>query len=290
MYYRKLGHTGLLAGEIGCDAAVLADPTLPDADAVALVHEAIATGVNLFEIAGRGNDGLACRRAAQAFADQRERVLIAVRGGRTAYDVSFDPARVEADARATLAALDCGYIDLFQLDRPSPADLENADLWEAIACLQREGCIRHVGIVAETPETAYVALATRRIAALQVPFNARAAEIRPLLAEARRAGIAVLAASPLLRGMLAHDTPPPEADAITRAVLARLHRFAQESARTPAQAALGWVLAHEEVSAALPSPRTPAELAEALAASDMPLPPERVLLAIQHAWHTVPAS
>jgi|GEM_PF-4255122 len=290
MYYRKLGHTGLLASEIGCDAAVLADPTLTDADAIALAQEAIAAGVNLFEIVGRGNDGLACRRAAQAFADRRERVLIATRGGRATHDAPFDPARLETDVRAALAALDCAYLDLFQLDRPSSADLESAALWETLARLQREGCIRHVGIVAATPAEARAALATRRIAALQIPFNARAADMRPLLAEARRAGIAVLAASPLLRGTLARETPPPDADAVTHAVLARLRRCAAESACTPAQAALGWVLAHEEVTAALPSPRTSAELAEALAVSDLPLPPERVLLAIQHAWHTVPAS
>src|SRR5579875_1397457 len=264
MYYRKLGHTGLLASEIGCDAAVLADPTLTDADAIALAQEAIAAGVNLFEIVGRGNDGLACRRAAQAFADRRERVLIATRGGRATHDAPFDPARLETDVRAALAALDCAYLDLFQLDRPSSADLESAALWETLARLQREGCIRHVGIVAATPAEARAALATRRIAAL--------------------------AASPLLRGTLARETPPPDADAVTHAVLARLRRCAAESACTPAQAALGWVLAHEEVTAALPSPRTSAELAEALAVSDLPLPPERVLLAIQHAWHTVPAS
>jgi aryl-alcohol dehydrogenase-like predicted oxidoreductase len=289
MYYRRLGGTGLLAGEIGLSATALGDSTLSDSDATNLVQFALAAGASLIDTADLDGAGLAEQRIGRAVAARREQALIATKGGRGPNAEPFAAARIEEAARASHARLACGPIDIYQLHHPEPADLDDEALWQTLERLRAEGIIKHLGVVAATPEAASAALASGRITVLQLPYNALAAAMQPLLAQARKAGVAVLAGSPLLGGVLSADTSPAAISATAEAVIARVRSLTRDSGRTAAQTALGWVLAHEEIAVVLPSPRTTAQLEEAIAASDLPLPSERLLAAIQNAWHTVPA-
>jgi aryl-alcohol dehydrogenase-like predicted oxidoreductase len=290
MYYRRLGGTGLLAGEIGLSATALGDPTLSDADAANLVVFALAGGASLIDVSDLDGDGLAEQRVGRAVSRQREKALIATKGGRGPDGAPFSIARIESAARASQARLDCGPIDIYQLHHPTPDDLADEALWEALDRLKADGVIRYAGVAADTPAAALAAIASGRIDVLQAPFNALAAAMRPVLLLARQAGVAVLAGSPLLGGVLACDEVPAEASATAQAVIGRMQALTQDSGRTLAQTALGWVLAHEEIAVALPSPRTTAQLEEAIAASNLPLPSDRILAAVENAWHTVPAS
>ena len=289
MYYRRLGGTGLLAGEIGLSATALGDPTLTDADAANLVLSALAGGASLIDTCDLDGDGLAEQRIGRVVARQREKALIATKGGRSSAGEPFSVARVETAARASQTRLDCGPIDIYQLHHPTPSDLADEALWATLDRLKTDSVIRYVGVAVDTPEAALAALASGRIDVLHAPFNALAAAMRPVLLLARQAGVAVLAGSPLLGGVLACEAIPAEASATAQAVIARMQALTQDSGRTLAQTALGWVLAHEEIAVALPSPRTTAELEEAIAASDLPLPSDRILAAVENAWHTVPA-
>lgn len=293
MYYRRLGGTGLLAGEIGLNATALGDPALDDATAAILVQRALAAGANLIDTADVDGDGVAERRAGRAVNERREHALVATKGGLLQADGfvrDFSPAYIEHAARASLDRLGCGWIDLYQLHHPEPDDLADPALWDLLDRLRVEGIVRHIGVAAANAAAALAALETGRIEVLQVPFHALAGSMAPVLARARQAGVGVLAGSPLMGGVLAGRHGAVGAGQAPRAVLDRIRALSMDSGRSPAQTALGWVLTHEEVAVALPSPRTAAELEEALAASDLPLPSERLLAAIQHAQLTaVPA-
>lgn len=289
MYYRRLGGTGLLAGEIGLSATALGDPALDDAAATMLVQLALAAGANLIDTADIDGDGLAERRVGRAVSERREHALVATKGGRLGAKGAardFSPAYIQQAARASLERLGCGWIDLYQLHDPEPDQLSEPALWDALDGLRKEGIVRHVGVAASSAAAAFAALDSGRIEVLQVPFHALAGAMGPVIARTRQMGVGLLAASPLMGGALAGGRSAANNDGVPRAVLERIRALSIDSGRTPAQTALGWVLTREEVAVALPSPRTAAELEEALAASDLPLPSERLLAAIQHAQLT----
>ncbi|HLZ71946.1 MAG TPA: aldo/keto reductase [Dehalococcoidia bacterium] len=306
MYYRKLGDTGSLVGEIGFGGWTLGGPDglAPDDDtAVELIRSAITRGANFIDTADVYGDGRSERLIGRAIEGRREHAFIATKGGLVSQggvlSRDFSPKHLRRAAEASRERLCCGTIDLYQLHHPTPTDLAEPVLWEELARLQADGVIRHVGVAVQAAEAARAALAapaSAPVATLQLPLNAFDAELLPLLPRARAAGIGVIARAPLLGGVLARDYRPghrfapgdPRAAwpaARLAAALAFARRFrelANENERSAAQAALGWVLAQEEVAVTIPGARLSQQLDENLAASDLPLPAPRLLAAVQH--------
>ncbi len=303
MYYRKLGETGALVGEIGFGGWTLGGPDglAPDDDtAIELIRSAIGRGANFIDTAGIYGDGRSERLIGRAIEGRREHAFIATKGGLVWRDGTlardFSPQHLAGAAQASRERLRCETIDLYQLHHPTPANLAQPELWDALARLQADGVIRHIGVAVQDEEAALASLADSRVATLQLPLNAFDSELLPLLPRARAAGIGVIARAPLLGGVLAgndaprHQSTPEDpragwaADRL-RAALAfaeRLRDLAAANERSAAQAALGWVLAQEEVAVTIPGARLAQQLDENLAASDLPLPSPRLLAAIQH--------
>jgi aryl-alcohol dehydrogenase-like predicted oxidoreductase len=299
MYFRKLGGTGWLTGEIGFVARSGAGRVVPDeATATGMIRHALDRGVSFIDVSPR-DGGSVEQLVGRAIAGRREQALIASHAG-----VGGGAGGLEQQVRASLERLGCEYVDLLQLDHPPASALADPDLWAAIERLQEAGAVQQVGLVADSMEAGLAALEDHRIAVLQVALNAADAELLPLLAAARAAGRGLIVRSPLCGGLLTAPEPSsfgfpggdprrdwPDARLESMRVLAR--RFAALVAaadRSAAQAAIGWVLAHEEVSVVLPAATSPQQLAENLAASDLPLPSPRLLAALQHARLTaIPA-
>ena len=299
MYYRKLGATGCLVGEIGIDAWALGlagGTAHDDATAVAMIRTALLRGANFLDSGPLSPDSRAERLLSQALDGRREQALVATRAGlahdsagRATSDLSA--AAIESAARESVARLGCGYIDLFQLDHPAQHDLENEALWEALDRLKSDGVISHVGAVAATVESAAAAIAGGRVATVQITLNAAEPALLPVLAQAAAAGVGIIARAPLAGGLLAGRAAAPSGaaradgaapDGFAAEMAALLAALASESERTAAQAALGWVLTHEAVSVTVPDARSLPQLEENLAASNLPLPSPRHLAAIQH--------
>ncbi|HEY7294490.1 MAG TPA: aldo/keto reductase [Dehalococcoidia bacterium] len=303
MYYRKLGNTGALVGEIGFGARSLGDPDglAPDDDtAIQLVRSAIARGANFIDTADVYGDGRSERLVGRAIDGRREHAFVATKGGLRrgdgALERDFSPAHLRRAAEESRERLCCETIDLYQLHDPTPADLAAPALWEALAQLQADGVIHHVGIATPDVASALAALDEPRIATLQLPLNALDAEMLDVLPRARLADIGVIARAPLLGGLLAGAYPPGHtftagdpraawpAERLDTALgfAGRLRDLAHAHERSAVQAALGWVLAQEEIAVTIPGVRLARQLDENLAASDLPLPSPRLLAAIQH--------
>ncbi len=303
MYYRKLGETGVLVGEVGFGGWSLGAPNgfAPDEDtAIDLVRSAVDRGANFIDTADVYGDGRSERLIGRAIEGRREHAFVATKGGLVANDGAlgrdFSPNHLTRAAEASLERLGCETIDLYQLHHPSADDLAQPALWETLTRLQGDGVIRHCGVAVQDGEAAAAAIAHEQVETLQIPLNAFDSELLPLLSRARAAGVGVIARAPLLGGLLAGDYPPGydfapgdsraawPAERL-QAALAFAGRFRELAAvheRSAAQAALGWVLAHEEVAVTIPGARLPQQLDENLAASDLPLPSPRLLAAIQH--------
>lgn len=291
MYYRKLGSTGYLAGEIGFTAWPNTGRPAPDDDvAMAMVRQALDRGVSFVEVSAR-DDGRIERVVGKAIAGRRENVLLAAR-----VDVA-DSTDIEEQIRASVTRLGCEYLDLLELYQPDLEQLANRSVWGSIDRLRDAGLVRHCGVIAAGEAEANAAIASGQISVLHIALNAIDTDSELLLGGARVAGIGIIVRSPLLGGLLAaesptaHALPPgdprldrPETSRRTATEVAeRFGRIVADSGMTRAQAAIGWVLAHEEVGIVLPVASTMQQLTENLGASDLPLPSPRQLAAIQHA-------
>src|SRR5438270_9410610 len=111
MYFRKLGGTGWLTGEIGFSAWPGAGRSVPDeATATGMIRHALDRGVSFVDVSP-GDDGLVERLVGRGIAGRREQALIASHA-----TAGGEAGALERQVRASLERLGCEYVDLLQLD------------------------------------------------------------------------------------------------------------------------------------------------------------------------------
>lgn len=256
MISKKLGQTGVSVAEIGlgtyrytADAATLRRGL----DAGALFIDTAET-YGTESIAGEAVRGI------------RERVFVATK----VHPGHFTRAEIHKAADRSLQALRTDWIDLYQLHAPDD-DVPIEETMGAMEELVDAGKIRYIGVsnffyLAEM-KRAQRALRKHRLAANQMCYNLtdRAIEAN-LLDYCRREGIAVIAYSPLARGIpqLLRNDP--------RGVLAKI---SQETGKTVAQIAINWCLRHEHVFA-IPKANSAGRILEICGASDWRLDPAQI--------------
>jgi len=301
MHYRKLGNTCYMVGEVGFGAWSLAlEPD--DEAAIALVRCAVQSGANFVDVADVYDGGRCESLVGRALEKIRGNAMVATKCGLVEHDgrltIDFNPARIARAVQESRERLRSDYIDLLQLHYPTPHVIADPALWETLSQLSSDGVVKHVGVVADSTEAALAAVAEPRVETLQVVFNAAQANLLPVLQQARAAGKGVIARAPLLGGLLARRaggaaetetslrdplrTWPSERLRTLSEEAERFHLVWPDDLRTQAQSAIGWVLAHQEIAVTIPGARTPAQLEENLATSDLPLPSARRMAAVQH--------
>jgi aryl-alcohol dehydrogenase-like predicted oxidoreductase len=275
-------------------------------ECIAMVHRSIDAGVNLFDTAdgyGLGDSEQILGRAL-ASGGHRDDAIVATkcyfprsrdlntRGGSRRWIVRA--------CEESLRRLGTDHIDLYQLHRLDP----NTDLEESLAAMDdlvHAGKVRmvgHSGVSAEQlVRGQWVATDARLVRPVseQPPYSifTRAAE-QALFPAALRHGVGNIVYGPLnggwLTGKYSRDTPPAEGTRAARSffsakwwdfartetqrkfdVLDALHTLAAAAGLPLAHLALGFVLAHPAVSAAIIGPRTLAQLDDLLAAADVVL-------------------
>ncbi|WP_405727651.1 aldo/keto reductase [Streptomyces sp. NBC_01537] len=187
-------------------------------------------------------------------------------------------------------------IDLLYLHRVDPSvPLEES--WGAMAELVAEGKVGHLGLSEVTVQEIEAARGVHPVAAVQSELSVWSREPRDgVLAHCADHGIAFVACCPLGRGFLAgqltvpDDLPPEDgrrtyfprysdrAMAANRPIVQGIRTVAAGLGATPAQVAIAWVLAQGGHVVAVPGTRSAARVAENLAAADLELSPEQLLL------------
>jgi len=259
---------------------------------IATIHAALESGVTLFDTGdfyGMGHNEMLLGRALHG---RRDRALISVKFGALRGPdgswLGFDarPAAVRNFLAYSLKRLGADHIDIY---RPSRRDssVPIEDTIGAIADLVKAGYVRAIGLSEVGAETIRRAHAVHPIADVQIEYSlvSRSPEARifPVLAEL---GIGVTAYGVLSRGLLAGSAPSGPGDAraffprFTPGNLARnrqlvetLRSLAAEKGVTASQLAVAWVLARGENIVPVIGARTPAQLAESLAALPIALSP-----------------
>jgi len=290
MEYRE--HRGLTLSAIGVGGYALAGAYgAVDREAfIGLLHRAYDLGVTFFDTAG--NYGDAEEVLGEALRPFRDEVTLATKvGSPEGAAPSLAPDAVRAACRRSLQRLGTDHIDLLQVHFDDPATRVE-DTVAALEGLQEEGVIRRYG-VGHLP-----AARVARYLEVGRPFSLLM-ELSGVAREARRSllpwcggdGPAAIAFSVTGRGLLSGTIGPATAfeagdirhfdPLFQRARFASGQRLAAHFAvlahalgKTPAQAAIAWVLAQPGVVCALTGPRRLAHLEENLGGSGWRLPPE----------------
>ncbi|MER5320373.1 aldo/keto reductase [Streptosporangium roseum] len=296
MNKRRLGQGGPEVSAIGLGCMGMSEfyGTADEAESVEVVHRALDLGVTFLDTAdmyGRGHNEELVGRAIR---DRRDEVVLATKFGIVRTDdpahrgIDGSPAYVKKAADASLQRLGVDHIDLYYLHRRDP-DVPIEETVGAMGELVAEGKVGRIGLSEVSAETLRKAHATHPIAALQSEYSlfTRGLE-EEILPAARELGIALVAYSPISRGLLGGTLAPagelPDDDfrkhlprftgengARNEALAGEVRKIAKEVGCTPAQLALAWLLSRGEDVIPIPGTKRLRYLEENAAAADVTL-------------------
>ena len=301
MKYRELGRTGWKVSEISFGAWAIGGAwgDVDDKESLAALHAALDGGVNFFDTADVYGDGRSERLLAKLRKERREEFHVATKAGRR-----LDPHTADGYNRQNLTAfverslknLETDTLDLLQLHCPPTQAYYMPEVFGILDDLAKAGKITHYGVSVEKVEEALKAIEYPGVKTVQIIFNIfrqRPADL--FFAEAKKRHVGILARVPLASGMLSGKLTPGskfepddhrsfnrhgeafdrgetfsgvDYETGLRAVEA-LRPLAPAGA-TMAQLALRWILMNPAVTCAIPGAKRPAQVAENIAASNLP--------------------
>jgi aryl-alcohol dehydrogenase-like predicted oxidoreductase len=270
MITRQLGHQGPHVSAIGLGCMGMSDfytTGTDERESIATLHRAVELGVTLFDTADMYGPHTNEELLGRALRGKREGIYLASKFGLVRSDdphargVNGHPEYVRQSIEGSLKRLGTDYLDLYYQHRIDP-QVPVEETVGAMAELVKAGKVRHIGISEASAETIQRAHAVHPLAAVQSEYSlwSREPEHNGVLDTCRRLGIAFVAYSPLGRGFLTGELKTPEdfaaddyrrfnprfqADNFYRnlELVERVRAMAEQKQISPAQLALGWVLA-----------------------------------------------
>ncbi|AWS45991.1 aldo/keto reductase [Streptosporangium sp. 'caverna'] len=296
MNRRRLGQKGPEVSAIGLGCMGMSEfyGEADEAESIAVIHHALDLGVNFLDTADQYGRGHNEELVGRAIADRRDEVVLATKFGIVRSEdpafrgVDGSPDYVRKAADASLQRLGLDHIDLYYLHRRDPK-VPIEDTVGAMGELVAAGKVGQIGLSEVSAETLRKAHATHPIAALQSEYSlfTRGLEAE-ILPTARELGIALVAYSPISRGLLSGKLAPVEElpdddfrkhqprftgeNAVrNNALVAEVLKIAEEVGCTPAQLSLAWLLAQGEDVIPIPGTKRLRYLEENAAAADVTL-------------------
>jgi aryl-alcohol dehydrogenase-like predicted oxidoreductase len=294
---RVLGATGISVGDTALGTMMFGAWGNSDhAEVTAMVHRAVDAGIDLIDTADVYAGGETEEILGAALAGRRDEVVLATKFG---FPNTGNPRTEGASPRwirmaleASLRRLRTDWIDLYQLHRYDWTTGLDETL-DTLSALQREGKIRafgHSSFPAEKIVEAQWTSERRGHARFQTEqprysIVNRAIE-NAVLPTVQRYGMGAITYGPLASGWLSgrplgsghragwtphvFNTATPE-NARRQDVVLRLQQVADEAGMPLPHLATAFVRAHPSVTAVIIGPRTPEQLEDSLAASDVVL-------------------
>jgi aryl-alcohol dehydrogenase-like predicted oxidoreductase len=299
MQVRKLGRNGpdVAAIGLGCMGMSWAyGPAGDKAEMINLIRRAVDSGVTLIDTAEVYGPRVNEELVGEALAPVRDKVVIATKfgfkldpaGGPWPVGVDSRPAHIKEVAEASLKRLRTDRIDIFYQHRVDP-NVPIEDVAGAVAELVKQGKVKYFGLSEAGAATIRKAHAIHPVTALQSEYSLWSrepeADILPTLGQL---GIGFVAYSPLGRGFLTgavkadttfdasdfRNTNPRftgEARDKNLSLVASLTAIAQRKGVTPAQLALGWLLAQKPWIVPIPGTTKRSRLDENIGAAEVAL-------------------
>jgi aryl-alcohol dehydrogenase-like predicted oxidoreductase len=273
MKKRTLGKSGLEVSALGLGCMSMSSGYGPAADKgemIRLIRRAYDLGVTHFDTAEAYGPFANEELVGEALQPIRDKVVIATKFG---FDIDLEtgarrgatnsrPEHIKLVANASLKRLRTDHLDLFYQHRVDP-DVPIEDVAGAVKELITEGKVKHFGLSEAGVQTIRRAHAVQPITAVQSEYSlfwrGPEAELLPTL---EGLGIGFVPFSPLGAGFLAgkidentkfdptdfRNLVPrfsPEARKANMALVDMVKVVAERKGTTPAQVALGWLLAQK---------------------------------------------
>lgn len=297
MIRRKIAGRDLNAIGLGCMGMSIAyGEAMAEADAVKLLHEALDLGVDHFDTAELYGFGANETLLGAAFHDRRDKAFIATKFGpvgdlatRTVTGVDGSEDNMRRAIEQSLRLLKTDHVDLYYLHRKDPSRPIEETVG-AMAKLVQEGKVKALGLSEVNADSLRRAQAVHPIAAVQWEYSIFTRDIeKEVLPLCEQTGVAVVAYSPLGRGMLtgaftrdhkpegndyrANVSPRFKGDAYEAnlALVEEIEKLAKTKGANASQVALAWVLAASQSVVAIPGTTKLANLQSNLGAADVTL-------------------
>ncbi len=309
MQYTKLGKRGPKVSTIGFGAWAIGGmnwgPT-DDEVSIRALHAALDNGVTFLDTADVYGFGHSEDLIAQVIKERgKGDVIIATKAGNDFYyageetDDGYGAIQqnyakeylIEA-AEKSLKRLGVESLDILQLHSPDLEKLERDEPWEALTILKEQGKIQHAGLSIQSfKESEQAHLLDRHhdlLDCIQVRYNLleRKAE-KELFPKAIEHGIGVIVRIPMLFGLLSgkfnrksifegddhrkFNLDAEKLDSYLNKMEGMTELYERYSDWSPAQIALRYGISHPACHVSIPGGKTPEQVSENSAASDMPL-------------------
>jgi aryl-alcohol dehydrogenase-like predicted oxidoreductase len=293
---RALGKSGIQVSAIGLGCMSMSGVygKGDDAESTAAIHYALDQGVNFLDSADVYGNGQNEELVGRAIKDRRDKVVLATKFGNLMSTGGVDgrPEYVIEACNKSLSRLKLDVIDLYYQHRIDPS-VPIEDTWGAMKKLVEQGKVRALGISEAHPNTIRRAHKVHPIAAVQTEYSLLyRVEAEETLKATRELGISFVAYSPLGRSFLTGtvkspdevkndrrmDHPRFQGDnfAKNRELVSRVEAIAKEKGCTPAQLALGWLLAQGKDIVPIPGTKRKNRIEENVGALSVKLSPQDV--------------
>jgi len=300
MQTRKLGQSGLEVSALGlgCMRMSFGDTPTDKQEMLTFMHQAVERGVTFFDTAEVYGPFTNEELVGEALEPFKGKVVIATKfgwkhgehGPHPSVGVDSRPEQIKRVAEASLKRLRVDVIDLFYQHRPDP-NVPMEDVAGAVKELIQAGKVKHFGLSEANADQIRRAHAVQPVTALQSEYSLWWRNIEAdILPTCEALGIGVVPYSPLGRGYLTgkidetttYDSSDirsrnprfqPEAIKANRAVIDLLEKIGAEKGASPAQIALGWLLAQKPWIVPIPGSRKLERLDENLGAAAVELTP-----------------
>jgi aryl-alcohol dehydrogenase-like predicted oxidoreductase len=327
MHYRQLGRTGWKVSDISFGAWAIGGSwgSVSDDDSLAALRKAIDCGVNFIDTADVYGDGRSERLIAKLKKSEKREIIVATKAGRR-----LPRQTVEGYSRQNLTAwvedslknLSTDCLDLLQLHCPPTALYDHAEVFGILDDLVQAGKIRYYGVSVEKIDEAMKAVEYPNVQTVQIIFNCfRQRPAEKFFSRAKDKHVGILARVPLASGLLTgkltreskfaaddHRSFNRHGEAFDMGETfsgvdynSGLEAVEEMRALVPSgvsmtQFALRWILMFDAVTCAIPGGKTPQQVADNCAASDLPpltdeamagmkrIYDEKIRAAVQNRW------
>lgn len=236
-------------------------------ESLRVLRRAVELGVDLIDTADSYGPFVSEDLIAEALHPYPAGLVVATKGGLTrsgpgVWEAVGRPEYLRQCVEMSLRRLRVERIELYQLHRVDP-QVPITESYGALAELQAQGKIRHLGLSNVTVDELRAAQSVAPVATVQNRYNLADRESEDVLDVCTAEGIGFIPWFPVATGKLARPGGP-------------LDEAAKRHGATPAQLALAWLLRHAPVTLPIPGTSSVAHLEENTAAATIDLTDDEV--------------
>ncbi|MGE0541835.1 MAG: aldo/keto reductase [Dehalococcoidia bacterium] len=247
-------------------SGIWGEPADPE-ECKAVLRRALEIGVNFIDTADSYGPEVSERLIAEALHPYQLGLVIATKGGQVRpgpgqWVPDGRPQHLRQALEGSLRRLKLERIDLYQFHRPDPA-VPIEESVGALAELQREGKIRHIGVSNVTVSQLERARKVARTVSVQNRYNLTDRSSEDMLRFCERHGLAFIPWAPLGAGPLTEPGGP-------------LDRNAQAHGATQGQIALAWLLQCSPAMLVIPGTSKVSHLEENVGAAGITLDADEI--------------